>query len=105
MPLHFSSTSDSNSESLIFARCGLMMRPLLENTRCTGAELAGQHQHTRWNRLVSSQLRVLGLQKHVVRGTIASVYIRDVLVQLLFTDSAALRISTIILRNLANSKY
>jgi len=52
MPLHFSSASDSNSESLIFARCGLIMRPLLENTRSTGAELAEQHS-TRSNRSVS----------------------------------------------------
>jgi len=46
VPLHFSSTSDSNSESLIFVRCGLMMRPLLENTRSTGAELAGMQHST-----------------------------------------------------------
>jgi hypothetical protein len=39
--LHFKNTSDSSIESAIFARFGLMINPLCENTRSTGAEVAG----------------------------------------------------------------
>lgn len=66
--LHFRNISDSSKLSVMRDLCGLISRPLWENTLSTGAELAGEHK-TYSNRLLSKLKSIFSNRSGILFST------------------------------------